>query len=48
MKWAFISTMEGCPWGGSEELWSRVARWLLEGGHEVYANVKFWLIRPGR
>ena len=42
MKWAFISTMEGCPWGGSEELWSRVARWLLEGGHEVYANVKFW------
>jgi len=42
MKWAFISTMEGCPWGGSEELWSRVARWLLEGRHEVYANVKFW------
>jgi glycosyltransferase involved in cell wall biosynthesis len=42
MKWAFISTMEGCPWGGSEELWSRVARRLLEGGHEIHANVRFW------
>lgn len=42
MKWAFISTMEGCPWGGSEELWSRVAKRLLEGGDEIHANVRFW------
>ncbi|WP_058880631.1 glycosyltransferase family 4 protein [Chloracidobacterium thermophilum] len=42
MKWAFVSTMEGCPWGGSEELWSRVARGLLEGGHEIHANIRFW------
>lgn len=42
MKWAFVSTMEGCPWGGSEELWSRAARRLLREGHEVHASVKFW------
>ncbi len=42
MRWAFVSTMEGEPWGGSEELWSRAARRLLDQGHEVHANVKFW------
>ncbi|MFQ3589639.1 MAG: glycosyltransferase family 4 protein [Chloracidobacterium sp.] len=42
MNIAFISTMEGSPWGGSEELWSRAARHLLEAGWEVHANVKYW------
>ncbi|OYT69782.1 MAG: hypothetical protein CFK52_12970 [Chloracidobacterium sp. CP2_5A] len=47
MKWAFVSTMEGAPWGGSEELWSRAARRLLRAGHEVHASVRFWPV-PAR
>lgn len=39
---AFISMMEGCPWGGSEELWSRTALLLRRQGHEVTVNVKWW------
>lgn len=42
MKIAFVSTMEGSPWGGSEELWSRAARYLLAAGWEVHASVKAW------
>lgn len=30
--------MEGFPWGGSEELWSRSAATLLERGHKVTTN----------
>jgi glycosyltransferase involved in cell wall biosynthesis len=42
MKIAFVSTMEGSPWGGSEELWSRTASVLVRHGHEVSANVIRW------
>jgi glycosyltransferase involved in cell wall biosynthesis len=38
MRIAFFSTMGGLPWGGSEELWSRAARLLLEEGHDVAFN----------
>lgn len=35
----FISTMDGCPWGGSEELWSRAALVLANRGWAVAASV---------
>ncbi|MDR3792614.1 MAG: glycosyltransferase family 4 protein [Terracidiphilus sp.] len=42
MKIAFVSTMEGSPWGGSEELWSQAALRLQEQGYHVAASVKWW------
>jgi glycosyltransferase involved in cell wall biosynthesis len=42
MKFAFISTMQGSEWGGSEELWSQAAPQLKEAGHEVHASVVYW------
>lgn len=42
MKLAIISTMEGFVWGGSEELWFRVALHALEKQHEVLVCVKAW------
>ena len=42
MKFFFISTMHGFPWGGSEELWSQAATELKRAGHEVRASVEFW------
>lgn len=42
MKVGFFSTMTGMPWGGSEQLWSRAARVLLDRGHEVTVNYKWW------
>jgi len=42
MKAAFISTMAGSPWGGSEELWSRTAMRLCGLGHEVECSVPKW------
>lgn len=41
-KVAFISTMSGSPWGGSEELWSRTAQRLIHQGVAVGANVQWW------
>jgi glycosyltransferase involved in cell wall biosynthesis len=38
-RFAFVSTMEGSPWGGSEELWSQTAIRLAQGGHRVSASV---------
>jgi glycosyltransferase involved in cell wall biosynthesis len=47
MRFAFISTMSGAPWGGSEELWSRAAIRLREDGHSVSASVSYWpLLAP--
>ena len=40
--------MNGAPWGGSEELWSRTALRLAELGHEVRASVLKWPSRPDR
>lgn len=38
----FISTNDHVPWGGSEVLWSRVAKRLVDLGHEVIASVWKW------
>jgi glycosyltransferase involved in cell wall biosynthesis len=38
MRLGFFSTMTGMPWGGSEELWSRSAKVLLEDGHQIAVN----------
>jgi glycosyltransferase involved in cell wall biosynthesis len=40
MRIAFYSTMNGMPWGGSEELWSRSAAALLQRGHQVAINYR--------
>ena len=42
MRAAFISTMAGLPWGGSEELWSRTAMRLCGLGHQVECSVPKW------
>ncbi|HEY4245794.1 MAG TPA: glycosyltransferase family 4 protein [Lacunisphaera sp.] len=42
MRFVFVSTMYGVPWGGSEELWSQAASRLNKDGHEVMASVIFW------
>ncbi len=39
MKVAFISTVHGHQWPGSEYLWSECARTLLASGHQVLAAV---------
>jgi glycosyltransferase involved in cell wall biosynthesis len=41
MKFAFITTMCGSAWGGSEELWSQAAVQLKLAGHQVRASVMF-------
>lgn len=46
MKFLFISTMEGSPWGGSEELWFRSALFLLSKKHSIMVSVKFWENEP--
>lgn len=45
-KIAFVTTMAGVPWGGSEELWGQTALRLLEMGGEVVASVFQWPQRP--
>ena len=42
MRFAFISTMLGSPWGASEELWSQSAVQLSRAGHNVQALVGYW------
>src|SRR5271155_216906 len=42
MRFTFISTMNGSPWGGSEELWSQAATRLKQAGHDVQAAVVYW------
>ena len=42
MRFAFISTMLGSPWGASEELWSQTAVQLSRAGHNVRASVPYW------
>jgi glycosyltransferase involved in cell wall biosynthesis len=41
-RFTFVSTMDGDPWGGSEELWSRTALDLLAQGFPVSASVLEW------
>jgi len=47
-KIAFVSTMGGAPWGGSEELWSLSAISLRKLGHEIHVSVYDWPNRPSR
>lgn len=42
MRFAFVSTMAGASWGGSEELWSQAAMLLGRLGHQVFASVNYW------
>lgn len=42
MRAAFVSTMTGLPWGGSEELWSRSAMRMCGLGHRVACSVPKW------
>lgn len=42
MRFVFVSTMFGVPWGGSEELWSQTALRLHQAGHKVSASVVWW------
>lgn len=42
MKILFISLMGGAPWGGSEELWHKVALEAIENGHSIGICVKEW------
>lgn len=42
MKLAYISTMNGMPWGGSEALWHASARHALEEGHQVLTITQAW------
>lgn len=45
-KIAFISTMEGEPWGGSENLWSQTALRMTEAEAVVGVNVARWPTMP--
>lgn len=46
VKIAFVSTMRGGPWGGSETLWSAAARGAAGAGHEVMAVTYRWSPPP--
>lgn len=39
MRFAFLSTMAGSAWGGSEELWHRTALALVARGHSVFCSM---------
>lgn len=40
-KILFVSTNDWVPWGGSEELWSRAAIYLLKNGLEIGVSLKY-------
>ncbi len=42
MRICIISTMVSSSWGGSEELWARMAHEALDQGHEVALVLKRW------
>lgn len=42
MRLAFVSLMGGLPWGGSEALWSKTAKYALQCGHDVLLSVYGW------
>ena len=42
MKIAFITTMDGVPWGGSEELWFEAAKAAIAEKHEILVSAPKW------
>lgn len=48
MKIAFVSLMRAFPWGGSEELWFRVAKLALAQGHSVCTLTQKWNKTPDK
>ncbi len=48
MRIAFVSLMDGSPWGGSEELWAAAAEAALSQGHEVMVSCYDWGEIPPR
>lgn len=46
MNFAFVSSMSGAPWGGSEVLWSETVRYFAEKGHDVQVACPKWPARP--
>ncbi|WP_370390817.1 glycosyltransferase [uncultured Winogradskyella sp.] len=42
LKLTFITTMAGNPWGGSEELWVKLAEDALKAKHEVTCSIFDW------
>ena len=42
MRIAFFSTLTNAPWGGSEVLWSKTAKYMASQGNSVLAFVKYW------
>lgn len=47
MNIGFLSSMNGGPWGGSEELWAAAARAGLSAGHAVRISILRWRPRAG-
>lgn len=45
---AFVTTMSGAPWAGSEELWADTAKALLERNLNVSASVYDWMVPTPR
>lgn len=43
---AFVTTMAGSPWGGSEVLWHGTALRMIQAGHKVSASVFRWPETP--
>ncbi len=43
-KIAFISTMSGFPWGGSEYLWAATAEQAIFEGHKVFLSIYDWSV----
>lgn len=46
LRFAFISSLCGSPWGGSELLWSQTAETLRKQGCPVFASVHGWSDTP--
>lgn len=42
MNVAVVSTMDEAPWGGSEELWARMAQAALRDGHRILSLTSNW------
>jgi glycosyltransferase involved in cell wall biosynthesis len=46
MRIAYVSTIRGAPWGGSEELWLQSATAVMAAGHDVGVFVYKWPDEP--